>query len=162
MEYPNLRAMGVTETTGIFLLSLASRKPGSSDTTPAMNQMPWGCREGPGRDIGSPLPECTLTWCEGSPDRPHRGPEELRGLLPWSPNDWGPGQSSLTTSSLIQNQLLWGEGVPGEGPHLAGIQVGLDGDLGLAWGHPAQGAQGAGPSCPGDVLGRWLAPWQTH
>lgn len=74
MEYPNLRAksplaMGVTETTGIFLLSLASRKPGSSDITPAVYQMPWDCREGLGRDIGSPLPECTLTRCEGSPDR---------------------------------------------------------------------------------------------
>lgn len=55
-----------------------------------------------------------------------------------------------------------GRGCPRGGTRLAGIQVGLDGDLGLAWGHPAQGAQGAGPSCPGDVLGHWLAPWQTH
>ena len=46
-------AKEVTKTTGIFMLSLASRKPWSSDTAPTTYQGPWNCR-GTGRAGGSP------------------------------------------------------------------------------------------------------------
>lgn len=54
-------ANGVTKTTGIFMLSLESGKPWSSDTAPAVHHMPWNCREGTGRAGGQPL-------CHSLPD----------------------------------------------------------------------------------------------
>lgn len=39
--------------------------------------------------------------------------------------------------------------------HLASIKVGLDGDLGLAWGHPEQGKEGIDQQSPKHRAARW-------